>query len=122
LTTIWPAALVASVVVLTTGEVEDVVRLSAAAPWKVSDPTVSAPAVPLPLATTLPAELATVSVLIVPVPSTVPLVSVTAGETGFPLACTNRAPAPLTLMPLLVLMSPLPLRTSAPPVMLVAPV
>jgi hypothetical protein len=120
LTTTCPAALVESEVVLSTGAVEEVVSVSAAAPLKLRLPMVSDAAVPSPLATTLAALLATVTASIEPVPSTEPCVSVMAGVT--PLAATNFAPLPLTVMPLLVLIDPpIPIRR-VPPVTFVAPV
>ncbi len=60
--------------------------------------------------------------LIVPVPSSVPSVSATAGEIATELVWSNLAPLPLTLIPLLLLIAPVPLRIIVPAVIEVAPV
>ncbi len=56
----------------------------------------------------------------VPVPSTAPSASVTTGEIATELACTSLAE--LTVMPLLELIAPAPLRINVPPFTAVAPV
>ena len=81
----------------------------------------SEPAPPAPLAIVFAALAATLTVLIVPVPSTAPLVSVTVGLTATELVLANRAVAPLTVMPLLLLIAPLPPTINAPAETLVGP-
>src|SRR5438067_13909 len=77
--------------------------------------------VPLPLAIVFEALSAIVSVPTVPAPSTPPLVTVTLGVEATELVCTNFAPVPLTVIPLLPLIEPVPLSSTVPAVIEVAP-
>ena len=113
------SVVVASMVLIAAPAAE---RLTVAAPPKLSVPRVSVPAPPLPAVTIAAAELATLTVLTVPVPSSVPWLSVTAGDTATVPAWTNFAVAPPIVMPLLALIAPVPVSESVPAETVVGPV
>ena len=88
-------------------------------PWKPKEATVKA-VVKLLLWMVFAGLLATVMALIILVPPTVPLVSVTAGATATLPFCRNTPP--LTMMPLLLLIAPAPVNCRVPPLTRVTPV
>ena len=69
-----------------------------------------------------PVASPTFTVLMVPLPVTVPWVRVTTGVAATLLVCRSFAPLPLMVMPLLALTAPLPLRVRVPSETSVAPV
>ena len=97
-----------------------VFTLIVASPLKVSEPSVIAVVVPSPLVTVAVERSATVTAESVPVPSTVPFWSVTAGVTAVAvLVCTNlppytatpldpliEPPVPIFTVPLLTVVGP----------------
>ena len=124
LITILPAAFVVNALVtLNPGEdaVPESLTVIAPAPLKVRAPIVSFVVPPLPLVILSVERSATFTVLIVPVPSTVPWFKVTVGETAVVVLTTNLAPLPLRVIPLLPLIAPVLLKMRDPPLMVVAP-
>ena len=106
---------------------DDDFKFTVAAPLKFREPIVlpAAPVLraPLPALSTLDNELATVSELMIVVPSTVPFVSVTGAETAVVLVCKSFAPVPLMLIaPLAAPRLPAPLKSTVPEVIWAVPV
>ena len=118
----WPAdGVVTNAPVTMRPAAPAVLTFTVAAPLKFKEPIDSGEVEPPPLVTIAAGVLATVTLLIMPVPSTEPCVSVTLGLTATPLFCSNLAVGPLTVMPLEELIWPKPDSVKAPPLTEVCP-